>query len=695
MRTPHVSAAAGAVLATLLLSVTAWAAAPPVRGVPAPLPDHPGNVFLAGEKVNVPVSVPDGAAWQAVDYGGKTVAEGKVAGNRVEVGLLPVGWYEVRTKDAAGVEGSVSLAVLAPLKAATPATSPIGIDVAMAWFYQEPRMAAVARLCELAGINWVRDRLNWGEVEPKRGEFAPAAGTRYDASARIQSAAGLRVLQVNHSSPAWASPNYKRFPPDLRDAYNFYRAMARRWAGQVTAYEPWNEADIDGFGGHTGAEMASLQKASALGLKAGDAGTTACMNVFASSAAAILRDLAENEAWPYFDTFNLHHYAPVREYPRIYAAFREVSAGRPLWVTEFAVPVRWSGDEKLKEPSPADLRVQAERIAQVFAASLHEGPQAAFYFMLPHYVEGQTQFGLLRASPRPGSPPPTGPTPTGPTPPTDLTPRPSYVALAAVGRLLADARPLGRLKAADTPVRAYLFRARPDGQDREVLVAWSEKGEADLPLPLAPEAAFNLLGQPAAPAQTLKLTAGPQFAVFASGAAAKFTLDPPPAAPPRLDGKPSPVVLQAVWPKPRVLLSRSAYQIAGDKPETVPVFAYNFSDRPLEGDFTVAAPAAWKVSLPKHVRLAPMERAELALVVDAGGAGVSPVETVRMTGDFGDAGRAVLSLRLLPSPNLAGAGATTPLPDALRAARWKPSITGGGKLAIAPEVENIRWLMRK
>ena len=28
--------------------------------------------------------------------------------------------------------------------------------------------------------------------------------------------------------------------------------------------------------------------------------------------AAILRDLAENEAWPYFDTFNLHHYAPCR-----------------------------------------------------------------------------------------------------------------------------------------------------------------------------------------------------------------------------------------------------------------------------------------------------------------------------------------------------------------------------------------------
>ena len=74
------------------------------------------------------------------------------------------------------------------------------------------------------------------------------------------------------------------------------------------AFEPWNEADIPMFGGHTGSEMASLQKAAYLGLKAGNPKVIACLNVFALHRAATLRDLHENAAWPYFDTFNLHHY---------------------------------------------------------------------------------------------------------------------------------------------------------------------------------------------------------------------------------------------------------------------------------------------------------------------------------------------------------------------------------------------------
>ena len=43
-----------------------------------------------------------------------------------------------------------------------------------------------------------------------------------------------------------------------------------------------------------------------------------------------LLDLNENAAWPYFDTFNLHHYDGFDRYPRLYADFRAVSAGKPL-----------------------------------------------------------------------------------------------------------------------------------------------------------------------------------------------------------------------------------------------------------------------------------------------------------------------------------------------------------------------------
>jgi len=421
----------------------------------------------------------------------------------------------------------------------------------------------------------------------------------------------------------------KRFAPDLRDVYQFHRALAGRWKGRVQACEPWNEADISMFGGHTGAEMAAFQKAAYLGLKAGDPAAIACLNVFAVERAATLEDLAANEAWPYFDTCNLHHYVVADRYPAWYAAFRRISAGRPLWVTEFCLPVQWSGDPAAQEPSDADLRLQAQRVPLSFAAVLHEGPAAAFYFLFPHYVEGKIQFGIVRR---------------------DLTPRPAYVALAAAGRLLADARPLGRATAADARVRAYLFAARPDGVKREVLVAWTTAGAAALDLPVAPAALFDHLGRPLpAPADArLALSVAPVYALFPPGTAGRMQLAAPPApagAPP-VAIAPSPIVLQALWPAERSSVDASAYRLtAGGAAQEVPLFAYNFSAEPATGSLHVDAPAGWSATAPQPLELAAGERKELRLRVTAGEGGAAGVVTVR--GDFGRQGRPVVAVRFV------------------------------------------------
>ncbi len=439
------------------------------RVIPKPLPEHPGNVFLAGEEVAI--DLPAGGAWRAVDYDGKMMADGH-GGGRIVLGRLPVGYYEVRQSGGAAKRLPVTIGVLAPLKAPTPENSPVACDVAMAWFYPEPKMPAAANLCALAGLNWVRDRLNWGEMEKQRSVFTEQS--RYDASATAQVAAGLKVLQVNHVSPRW-NWEAKRFPTDLRDAYRFYREMARRWQGKVLAFEPWNEADCSTFGNHTGSEMATMQKASYLGLKAGNPKVIVCQNAFTSDRRpTTLADFHANRAWPYFDTFNHHNYEPFEHYAPHYVAYRAVSAGRPMWLTECSLPVPWSGDKKLQEPTASDLRVQAERVAKTYALSIHEGSAATFYFILGHYVEGQTQFGLLRR---------------------DLTPRPGYLALAAVGRLLAGARPLGQLKTEDPALHGFCFRAKPDGKQRVVLVAWSDGPSYRLTmLRAAPLQVFDHLG---------------------------------------------------------------------------------------------------------------------------------------------------------------------------------------------------------
>jgi hypothetical protein len=244
------------------------------RGIPKPLAGHPGNIFLGGEEATIPAPQADGATgWECIDYDRRSIAKGD--GPAVKLGTPPVGYYEVWAtgKDGARLR-KTTVAVLQPLAVPTPDDSPIAVDAATAWFYnardgRTSRVEQAANHAALAGVNWIRDRLLWEVTEPARGRFAEH--TIYDETARDQAAAGLNALQVIHATPAWANEReWKRFPHDLRDAYRYFKTMSARWRGQVRAWEPWNEADIDVFGGHTGAEIATYQKAAYFALRAGN-----------------------------------------------------------------------------------------------------------------------------------------------------------------------------------------------------------------------------------------------------------------------------------------------------------------------------------------------------------------------------------------------------------------------------------------
>jgi len=596
------------------------------RGIPKPLEGHPGNVFLEGEDVAVKLPQSDGF-WRLINYDDRVVCRVNPDTNGVaQLGKLPVGFYRlIRTGDS----NWVSLAVLKPLKSPTPLSSPIALDVAMAWFYPKEKMSQAANLAALAGVNWVRDRLNWAEMEPERGKFS--GWNRYDDSAKAQTEAGLQVLQVNHISPRWANPQTRRFPVDLRDAYRFYMEMAKRWRNTVGAIEPWNEADIPNFGGHTGAEMASMQKASYLGIKKGNPKTIACLNVFAVHNLPQLLDLAENETAPYFDTYNFHHYEPYENYPKLYADHRMVSAGKPLWVTEAAMPVRWSGDPNLKELSDENLKLQSERLVKTFACALNENPAALFYFLLPHYVEGQVQFGLLRP---------------------DLTPRAGYCALAACGRLLADARPLGRWKTENSNLYAYMFDTQPDGISRETMVLWSSKGTTEISLPSAPIEIYDHIGRKnevvtGKNLSFLKVGTAPVFVIFAKGASQKFALEKSPQATPVKTGKISPVVLQARWAQGKVDLKNSAYKIPTNAVSSIPISVYNFSDKTVKGKFSVHAPEGWTAVLPADIQVAPMEKKDIVLNLRPAFSKTDEIGVIKIEGEFGNAGRPVLSFRCI------------------------------------------------
>ncbi len=601
------------------------------RVIPRPLPDHPGNIFLAGEEVSVPTPGLTNGIWRVLDYEGNTAGTGEVQNARVQLGKLPVGYYELFCGPSAATN-RITLGVLAPLKAPTPLTSPIGIDVANAWFFPKEKMAAPVNLCTLAGMNRVRDRLLWPELEPKRGEWAPH--TRYEDSIEAQMAAGLKILEVNHASASWANTNAGRFPLDLRDVYDFNKELARRWSGKVEAIEPWNEADIIEFGGHNGSEMASLQKAAYYGIRAGSSNVTACMNVFAIRRAATLKDFSENEAWPYFDTFNVHHYEPLRNYPSLYADYRAVSGGRPMWVTECSVHVYWDGDEKLKELNAENLRLQCEQVTKTYVLSLYQGVQAIFYFVLPQYSERTIQYGLLHE---------------------DLTPRPGYLALAAVGRLLADAKPLGRVPLKEGDGQIYYFSAKPDGKAADVAMIWSQK-EMNLPLPGRALAVYDHMGRVRAIGEgnTLTINLLPVFVVFAPGD--HPALIPPPKPAKYLPGEPSPIVLQALLPE-AVDFKRSGYKVAAGKPMEIPIYLYNFGSAKSQGRLSVTSTGPFKAAIGEQAEIAPGERKPLTLTLTPTGTNSWTDANVRINGDFGAQGRPLLSLHLVPDDASTGKAA--------------------------------------
>jgi hypothetical protein len=632
------------------------------RTIPAPLPDHPGNIYLEGESVSIRVGpdIPQSAAiWILYDDAHKKLKEGPVlqAGYRAEsisIGALPIGWYRMEFADADGKpSGWTTAAVLKKLAAPTPLDSPVCVDTAMAWFARDnaAEQERHANLATLAGVNWVRDRITWKDMQPQRAKTTDAR-TTYDMAADIQSKAGLRVLQVFHYSADWATEAAdgpdpgKHFPRDLRDMYNLGKAMAQRFHGKVHAWEPWNEANIEMFGGQTVDEMCSLQKAAYLGFKAGDPDVIVGWNVYTTlPTKQHTQGLADNGTFPYYDTYNIHTYEWHHDYARLWEPARQAAGGKPLWVTEadrgipFETPAPWY------EQSQENEMHKARYIAQAYACSLSAGCTRHFQFILGNFAEeaNHTQFGLLRK---------------------DFTPRPAYAAFAAVGRFLAGAKFLTIWKFPDQPdTKMYVFNARPDGKDRQVIILWAEKPvdwaernktTAPWPLPenIRIEQVYDYLGRPIERPQQI-------------GGAAVFVVCEPQIAVP--DASPvashpenlpaCPVVLQIQMPRDlRVKIAPIEwsqgfeYQVPTGQETPLVMYAYNFSDAAADGTVKLAnLPAGWTLE-PKDwpIKIAPMDRQrfEAKLKIVPSSDGKTLMGSVQLLGNFGSAGESRLSLAI-------------------------------------------------
>ena len=631
------------------------------RKLPEPLPGHPGNIFLEGEPVSVsiPENVPPEATqWRLLDDRhqilkiGALTSEAADQREKLSFGQLGIGWYrlEFGTSNKADLAWT-SLAVLQRLRAAVPPDSPVAVDSAAAWFAlnDSVKQKQFANLAALAGVNWVRDRLRWRDLQPEPGALK-APPTTYDTSADAHRETGLQLLQVFHDTPPWAQETANsggRFSADLRNVYEFGRQLAVRFRGRVAAWEPWNEANVATFGAHTVDQMCSWQKAAWLGFKAGDTNVIVGWNVTTTvPTPSQTEGVLANETWPYFDTYNIHSYDWPHSYATLWKPAREAAAGRPIWITEADRGTPHLKNAPWFDQEPRLERLKAEWIAQAYASSLFAGAQRHFHFILGNYQEGNhIQFGLLRF---------------------DLTPRPAYVALAAVGRCLAGARVLGRWQPLEQ-VQVYAFHARPDGRERDVLVAWAKK-EVDwdgrgtttadwkLPAQLNVEAVLDYLGRPHGTDFPNPLTSAPVFVFLPPGQANSLPLETPPPQSAWRAGTASPVVLQLSLPRSATRKVEDlpwsegyAYQAVPGQALDFRLHVYNFATNTVVGRLQIVRqPLAWDTAMRgTDFTVKTMERAELSGTLQIPGDTAVRDGWVVMRADCGPHGRPSLAFRVI------------------------------------------------
>jgi LysM repeat protein len=93
------------------------------------------------------------------------------------------------------------------------------------------------------GMNWVRVNVDWGTLEPEQGQIDFA---ELDTVVTTLTTRGLNVLLTVSNAPQWArTSEIEEGPPDeLADLTTFIGRLAENYAGQVAAYQIWEEPNL-------------------------------------------------------------------------------------------------------------------------------------------------------------------------------------------------------------------------------------------------------------------------------------------------------------------------------------------------------------------------------------------------------------------------------------------------------------------
>lgn len=462
-----------------ILPVTTPSSGQPVQILIRTNSEH--NIFSPGEEIRLVISVSENTvsgilSLEIRDFSGNRTLENTLTleAGRAEISLtLTEGFYWAEALLQAGGEkvgsGRVGIAVI-PVPTHEPAfDSPFGI--------QSPNFALARR----AGVGWGRVDFTWSLIEKEENSFEWEETDRIVEEA---SQAGVRLLGILRHPPEWAAripPGYEprgrgvhegwdSFPPrDLEKWGRYVYETVRRYENRVAAWEIWNEPFPDGifFRGGTVEDYVDLLRVAYTEAKRADPD---CVVVGLGGTNFVqAQRVFELGGFPYMDAASIHHYQPgfypEFVFPRILSRTRSVVervGGKGIWLTEIGWPTNLSDFSLEQNWGGAPVELQAKFLPRALILGLSEGLEKIFWFKMddgpdPHNFEHNQ--GLLFH---------------------DGSPKPSYVSLATVARLLENSRYGGRLELAPR-IYGYWF----EGSGATVAL-WTTHAWAELILPPCP-----------------------------------------------------------------------------------------------------------------------------------------------------------------------------------------------------------------
>ena len=223
-----------------------------------------------------------------------------------------------------------------------------------------PPATAAPPSIKALGTHWVRMFLTWPDLEPARGAFA-ANWISYYEQLFSELPAGTKVILDVVETPKWetGSRDEHKPPANPEDYAAFVGALARRWAGKVTAYEIWNEEDASQWwtGAPDPAAYTRLLRATYRVVKDADPRATVVLGGLTGNDYTFLEGVYAAGGKGYFDAVGVHtdtacNVASPYEYLRLpderimpdsFLGYREVHAvmlahkdDKPIWMTEMS-----------------------------------------------------------------------------------------------------------------------------------------------------------------------------------------------------------------------------------------------------------------------------------------------------------------------------------------------------------------------